>query len=636
MSAAEQGNAVLRYLRRVHASEAGAGVTDAELLRRFAVTRDEAAFELLVWRHGAMVLRVCRGVLRDATIAEDAFQATFLALARKSAAVARLTAPVGWLYRVATHIALKVQRVNARRAAREALQKPRQATPAADIVAEAAEMAALLHEEVDRLAARYRTPIVLCYLEGKTHEEAARELGWPKGTVSGRLARARDLLKHRLVRRGVMLPAAGLAMFGEETLNAAVIGPLAASTSRAAVGYLVGHAASGVVSGAASRLANGVVHTMFVAKLRTGVLLCLAAGLVAAGGGAFRGQSVSGMTLPEPDLTPASPARVVDARSAEQPRPVDSEALARQRVQSMNNLKQIGLALHNHHSEHTRFPRNITDKQGETTLSWRVAILPYLEEVELYRQFRLDEPWDSAHNKQLLNKMPAVFRVPTQSRRATETFYQGFAGPGTMFEPDRRLRIPDVTDGTSNTIFVIEAGAPVPWTKPEDLPYHAKEPLPKIGGALPHTINALFVDGSVHRLSEEFKEQALRAAITRNGGEAYDINDIHVRSETDSHRNNSSTSRNSIEHDDLAARASHLRTENASLKRTLAAVSQEVEALRARLASHQDVARLKELENETAKLSAANAELSKALRIKLAELEKLREDLKQLPQNSEK
>jgi RNA polymerase sigma factor (sigma-70 family) len=512
---------VLHYLRRVHADAPGPGVADAELLRRFAAGRDEAAFELIVWRHGAMVLRVCRGVLRDARSAEDAFQATFLALARKAAAVARLAAPAGWLYRVARHVALKVRTADLRRTAREAVQVPRPDAPPADTAAESAELAALLHEEVDRLATRYRTPVVLCYLEGKTHEEAARELGWPKGTVAGRLARARDLLKRRLTRRGVAFPAAGLAALAGASADASVTGVLAAATARAAAGY----AAGGAATNTSVRLANGVLHAMLLKKITTAVLACLAAGLLVAGAGVISvGRGNGERLLPPAEAEPEARNQVADKRPADPPVAVDQlVVLIGRRLQSIIHLKQLVLAVHNYDQAFQRIPHDVADKKGRPLLSWRVAILPFVEEEALFSEFKFDEPWDSDHNKKLLVRMPRVFRAPGQPAGATDTFYQGFAGAGTVFEPGKSLRIvPDVLDGSTNTLLCVEAGAAVPWTKPEDVAFDPGKPLPKLGGVFPHVINAVFLDGAAFSLRKDFKDADLRAAITRNGGENFD------------------------------------------------------------------------------------------------------------------
>jgi RNA polymerase sigma factor (sigma-70 family) len=183
------------------------GLTDAQLLDRFLTKHDEAAFELLVWRHGPMVLRVCRRILRDAHGAEDAFQATFLTLACKAGSIGKQEAVSSWLYKVAYRIALRAQAGAAKRRTHE--------QPLVDCLAggslapsdEAAwrELGPLLDAEVRRLPEKYRAAFVLCYLEGKTNEEAAAELGCPKGTILSRLSRARERLRKRLNQRGLAL-----------------------------------------------------------------------------------------------------------------------------------------------------------------------------------------------------------------------------------------------------------------------------------------------------------------------------------------------------------------------------------------------------------------------------------------------
>jgi hypothetical protein len=195
----------------------------------------------------------------------------------------------------------------------------------------------------------------------------------------------------------------------------------------------------------------------------------------------------------------------------------------RQRVISANNLRQIGTAAHNHHDATGSFPANLTGPDGRPLLSWRVALLPYLEQEALYRQFRLDEPWDSEHNRRLLTQMPKLYVVPGREREAAEglTFYQGFAGPGAVFDtrPGMRLRLADVTDGTSNTLLAVEAADPVPWTKPADLPFDPAGPLPRLGGHHRGGFNALLCDGSIRFVPDRINEQTLRALITYNGGE---------------------------------------------------------------------------------------------------------------------
>jgi hypothetical protein len=196
------------------------------------------------------------------------------------------------------------------------------------------------------------------------------------------------------------------------------------------------------------------------------------------------------------------------------------------RVQSMNNLKQIALAMYNYHDSYRHFPpQAIYSKDGKPLLSWRVLLLPFLEQDALYRQFKLDEAWDSPHNKRLLAQMPKVYADPAVESKRPETVYQGFVGHGAFFEDKKGLPISAFTDGTSNTLMIVEAAEPVPWTKPQDLPYDPKKPLPKLGGHRSGGFLAAFCDGSVHFLKQNIKESVLRALITRNGSERVDPNE---------------------------------------------------------------------------------------------------------------
>ncbi|HEY7329580.1 MAG TPA: DUF1559 domain-containing protein [Gemmataceae bacterium] len=194
------------------------------------------------------------------------------------------------------------------------------------------------------------------------------------------------------------------------------------------------------------------------------------------------------------------------------------------RVQGQNNLKQLGLAMHNYAaSMGGRLPANATySKDGKPLLSWRVLILPYIEQQQLYQEFHLNEPWDSEHNKTLLAKMPKIYASPENEKTVQEhvTHYQAFLGKGAFFEGKQGLRFPaEFVDGTSNTIMFVESANAVPWTKPEDISYDPAKPLPKLG--LPHSrgFQAAMCDGSVRMISHNITQQTLRAAITRNGGE---------------------------------------------------------------------------------------------------------------------
>jgi hypothetical protein len=197
------------------------------------------------------------------------------------------------------------------------------------------------------------------------------------------------------------------------------------------------------------------------------------------------------------------------------------------RLRSLNNLKQLGLAMHNYNETNRQLPpAALTDKAGKPLLSWRVAVLPFLNQEELFRQFKLDEPWDSENNKKLLRKMPMQFEPPLKPKgwQPGTTFYQVFTGKDTPFPPGKTMNVPsDIKDGTSNTLLVVEAGEAVPWTKPQDLPYDADRPLPMLGGIFHDGFQAVMADGrNVRFLPKKIKPATLRALITPAGGEVID------------------------------------------------------------------------------------------------------------------
>ncbi len=189
-----------------------------------------------------------------------------------------------------------------------------------------------------------------------------------------------------------------------------------------------------------------------------------------------------------------------------------------ERRKSQINLQHLGIAMHNYHNDFNRFPPPaIGSKDGKPLLSWRVALLPYLEQNDLYKQFKLDEPWDGEHNKKLLEKMPKLYApLGVETKDKHVTFYQVFTGPGTVFEDPKGVPIREIRDGTANTILIVEAGEPVPWTKPDDLVLDPKKPVPKLGGLFKGDFHICLGDGSVHFIKKETEEKALRAAITRN------------------------------------------------------------------------------------------------------------------------
>jgi RNA polymerase sigma factor (sigma-70 family) len=278
-------DAVLRYVHALFRSGAAGGVEDGRLLERFASGGDEtaaAAFAALVERHGPMVLRVCRRVLGDAHDAEDAAQATFLVLARKARSVRRRDSVANWLFGVALRIALRARAASARRRESER----RGAEMAARLVGEGArgDSWAELYEELDRLPERYRAPLVLCYLEGLTNEQAAHRLRCPTRTVQRRLAEGRERLRVRLARRGVAPGAALVAGLSAESAAAAELpAAWAGATVRAAVGVAAGRGAAGVASASALALMEGAMRAMLRSKLKLAATSVLVAGIIMVG-----------------------------------------------------------------------------------------------------------------------------------------------------------------------------------------------------------------------------------------------------------------------------------------------------------------------------------------------------------------
>ena len=196
---------------------------------------------------------------------------------------------------------------------------------------------------------------------------------------------------------------------------------------------------------------------------------------------------------------------------------------AARRSQSSNNLKQIGLAMFNYENTYTNFPARANfDKEGKPLLSWRVHLLPYLDQQALYKQFRLDEPWDSEHNRKLIPMMPALFRNPSSPPRPGMTHYLGVAGKGLLFDGAKGRKIADITDGTSNTTMVVEVNddRAAVWTQPDDWQFDPERPLAGLGSAHPGGFMALFADGSVRFISKTIDAKVFQALLTVAGGEA--------------------------------------------------------------------------------------------------------------------
>ncbi len=305
-------NAVIRQLRQAALRGDGAGLTDGQLLERFIDDRDEDAFAVLVQRHGPMVLGVCRRIVGHHQDAEDAFQAAFLVLARRAETVVPREMVGNWLHGVACQTARKARTTAARRRTweRQVTPMPEPEAPREDLWDD---LRPLLDRELGGLPDKYRAPVILCDLEGKTRKEAARQLGWSEGTLSGRLSRARALLARRLARRGLTLPAALLAAVLAENKVSAMPAALAAA-ARGAVSAETGLAAAGgAISTRAVTLAEGVLKTMLWSKSSLAVVLVLVVTLA--------GLATRAVTYPVLAGEPAEPAKPLKAEGKAAPEP---------------------------------------------------------------------------------------------------------------------------------------------------------------------------------------------------------------------------------------------------------------------------------------------------------------------------
>lgn len=285
--ARERNGTVLKHFRTLFNVGMTAGLTDGQLLELFASRRGEVserAFAALVERHGPMVFRICRGIVRDDHDAQDTFQATFLILVRSGRTLWVRDSLGPWLHRVACRVAVRARRATDRR--REA--ERRAAEAASDRLGSGApdDRVRVLHEEIDRLPDRYRIPVVLCELENRTYEQAARHLGCPIGTVKSRLARGRERLRERLARRG-LIPGTGLLGVGllTEPSRAAVPLALLENTSRAAVWFVTARGTSGALSASVAALVKGVSRTMAMTKVCKIASAGLVLGVVVVSGG---------------------------------------------------------------------------------------------------------------------------------------------------------------------------------------------------------------------------------------------------------------------------------------------------------------------------------------------------------------
>jgi RNA polymerase sigma factor (sigma-70 family) len=468
---------------------------DKELLKSFVTDGDELAFEEIVARHGSMVMGVCRRLLEDTHDADDAFQATFLLLVRKARQLRDADRLGPWLYGVATRVASKARAREARRRrGLRALSVEVACSSRSD--SDLLDVRPILDAELSKLSAKHRDILVMCLLEGLTAEEASHQLSCPLGTVKSRLARGREALRDRLTARGLAPSVALTVALGAspQALASPVFRTLSMSTVRMA-GLAIEQVPLAVIE-----LTKGVPTKMLH---RTSILALVAGGSIALG-------TTGLFALQKPHAVAAALGAQEGGEDNRQ---------ARERAMSMNNMKQIMLAMHNYQSTKESFPpKAITGPDGKPKLSWRVELLPYLDQQALYQDFHLDEPWDSPHNKQLIARMPDVFTTAHSPTGEGMTRIRVFEGPETMFQGNGGMKIANMIDGTSNTVAIVASREAVPWTRPGDLPYEPGKPLPALDDGGPAGVLTGMADGSARFLANA-NEEFWRKLITPAGSE---------------------------------------------------------------------------------------------------------------------
>lgn len=485
--------------------------TDESLLSQFIAQKDESALKQLLEKHATLVMSVCRQVLRNRHDAEEAFQETFVKLIKKADSIRSSGSLSSWLYRVAYRESMAIVRRSTPKTTEPISEEP--IMPEQDNPAHEFDELQILHEELNDLEEKYRGPLVLCYLEGKSQKEAARELNVTLASIKASVASGREQLQKRLLRRGV---AMSVMLAAWETSQASAGTFVTSAVIKSTFSHcLSSHVAAATTTGTTSissltvsktGLTKGVTWMAISTGKKVGIGV-ISAMLLLGGTGTMLTVwlNKSPETIQQQTGTSPSPANAEASSIIEQPQTIDVDS--QQKKQTMQTVRTFGLYLHNYYSTMGKFPEAIEyNADGSVPHSWRVEILPFILQEQKIKKgmsraeygqlihacgYNVDQPWDSPENSKMIAKMPDAFRHPKAENDSNSSGFLAITGPGTFFD----LKADRDQFDSAHTILIATSENDEPWTKPFDLIYGSKE-TPALGGFGFGGFHAVTLDGA--------------------------------------------------------------------------------------------------------------------------------------------
>lgn len=496
-------SAVVRQVERLFQHGTAAGLAERQLLDRFVARGDGVAFEAIIARHGPTVLRVCRQLLRDPNDVDDAFQATFLVLVRNAGTIRHRDALGGWLYGVAHRVA-----VRARQQTRRAPQLRGDAQTTDDPHSlERSELREAIHQELNRLPEKYRVPLVVCYLEGLSHAEAAERLRWPVGTVRGRMARGRELLRRRLTRRGVTLSAAAVGWLAAAEASATPVPEsLVESTMRSAVRCAQKSSLVGTVSTEVIALIQGVLTAMFWTKLKVAAVAVASVFIVTAGVGVLAQQGPPAQNHEAQAQGARSPAEKAQPRRSSDVTTSKQPSAAKQNAATSDDARRA-----EERASRERIAESWREKKAriellEIDLKSQKAELEELKKELRTRELALEPVTGTAREREQLEKQrqEAVDRIRQRMAEGEKVFLDRHR------ELARSKHIVEEFEGAERERAVTRR--PERGSNPGGTDSRRRDPLPAIDGALVEEIEASRVDLELLKSTVESEHKSLLQA----------------------------------------------------------------------------------------------------------------------------